>query len=592
MKKNVLLLVLDSLTADEFDDERYGETAMPFLHKLMERSTVADQFFSEGPHTEAGLHGIICGTNTLDYNGYLQRFSCNPRIIFDYFDEAGYDLHNMSWAGNFFPKRFEGKIKNYYTDGIEFPVMLFWRIGYYHELYQKGGLNEQDMNDLIDAYQDDFRICINFCEKKEKYRHAYDLVNERVRGFDLDGYASILREEYQKFIYDPKAYVLEDIKSGKHRKILQERGITGGNETDYDKLKRIEKRNARFLRSLKAKQIVSNLIDPGVQYGTLLKHLICWMCRKPHLYLGHYYTRLNMAKQFTISNMDRKGMDAVSLKTQFHFMAERLAECNREGRPFFFYAHPLSIHEPVEWFSFDADEYTVQQEINQAKKLIQKTRHYHGSYLYRLGMHYIDNCLQMLFSRLKENGLLDHTVVMITADHGTSLCSAPVRDGAYHNNCHSELYHIPMIIFEKGRKPEKIVGKWENRDIIPTLLDLCGINGDGFLQGQSMLHPQQIRKIAHSERTVSGAPALQHRDVIYAAWNDKYKIEYTVKLWDSFEEGRMTEAYDLIRDPLEKHNIVKKVKKEQIADLLQYLEKRHHNLRQNYMEFVKQRFYD
>lgn len=44
-KKNVLLLVLDSLTADEFEDEKYGEPAMPFLHQLMDNSVAAEQFF-------------------------------------------------------------------------------------------------------------------------------------------------------------------------------------------------------------------------------------------------------------------------------------------------------------------------------------------------------------------------------------------------------------------------------------------------------------------------------------------------------------------------------------------------------------------
>ena len=592
-KKNVLLLVLESLTADEFDNDKYGEQAMPFLMKLKEKSLHADHFFSEGPHTEAGLHGIICRTNTLDYNAYLQRFSCNPEIIYDYFDRAGYDLYNMSWAGNYFPKRFDEKLQTFFMDGIEFPHILTWRIGFYHEVYERGELNEEDIKDLIDAYEDDFRICINFYKNVDVKPESYELVKERIlkNPSELKEYVQALEVEYEIFKNAPQKYIIEDLKNGRVKDTLRERGFVQGNEVDYEKLKRIESKNKFFLNTLKRKQIISNLFDPNVLYLRLLRHTVKWLLKKPHMYMGHFYYRLQMSNQFDISKMKRFGLDCASLKKQFEYLACKLETANLSEKPWFFYTHPLSIHEPVEWFSYDKTEEEIQREINEAKRLLKHTKGYHGSYLYRLGMRYMDNCLRELFQNLKNKGLLDNTLIVITADHGTSQCSAPIRNSGFHNNCHSELYHIPFIIYENGVEGRSIEGKWENRDIIPTLLDICGIEGDDMLQGQSLVHPHEIRDIAHSERIGSGAPSLQHRDAIYVVWDENYKIEYEVKVYEEFEDGHLSAVYNLKEDPDEQCNIVKKHNKKDIIHLLEFARTRHFGLKKNYEIFLKNRIH-
>ena len=85
-----------------------------------------------------------------------------------------------------------------------------------------------------------------------------------------------------------------------------------------------------------------------------------------------------------------------------------------------------------------------------------------------------DNNLMELLDHLKENKMMNHTVIVFTADHGEMHGSHAVKGKGgflYENNI-----HVPLIIvhpdFGKGQRISSVTS---HIDLVPTLVDLAGI---------------------------------------------------------------------------------------------------------------------
>jgi phosphoglycerol transferase MdoB-like AlkP superfamily enzyme len=91
---------------------------------------------------------------------------------------------------------------------------------------------------------------------------------------------------------------------------------------------------------------------------------------------------------------------------------------------------------------------------------------------------YADWALKNLFDRLEEQGLLEETIVVITADH-TSL---PVRDLS-----HFDLMNIPLIIHALDIKPRIKETVGSQVDILPTVLGLLGIDVPYASMGRDLI---------------------------------------------------------------------------------------------------------
>lgn len=96
-----------------------------------------------------------------------------------------------------------------------------------------------------------------------------------------------------------------------------------------------------------------------------------------------------------------------------------------------------------------------------------------------------DNQLRMLLSELSNMGLLDNTIIVLTADHGEMMGAHGMKGKGgfmYENNI-----HVPLVIYH----PEYPGGRRTNSlsshlDIVPTVLGLAGAD-KGTLKGVSLL---------------------------------------------------------------------------------------------------------
>jgi arylsulfatase A-like enzyme len=98
---------------------------------------------------------------------------------------------------------------------------------------------------------------------------------------------------------------------------------------------------------------------------------------------------------------------------------------------------------------------------------------------------HIDAELRALFSELKSRGFLDHSIVVITSDHGEAFLEHGTT--SHGNTLYNEAIHVPLLLLVSGqatrldiRRPVSLV------DLGPTLLDLIGIAVPPFFEGGSL----------------------------------------------------------------------------------------------------------
>jgi arylsulfatase A-like enzyme len=164
---------------------------------------------------------------------------------------------------------------------------------------------------------------------------------------------------------------------------------------------------------------------------------------------------------------------------------------------------------------------------------------------------YMDACIQTLFTALESYGILDETIVVVTADHGETL---------YDHDCffdHHGLYdvtlHVPLILRYPGKIPagQRVAGYCQHYDLVPTLLELAGLQEEGYsFDGKSLM--PMVRGDVSS-----------HRSEFYiteCTWMRKHgwrtpQWKYFEALEPDFHFKPPVELYNLVEDPDENHNL-------------------------------------
>jgi choline-sulfatase len=117
---------------------------------------------------------------------------------------------------------------------------------------------------------------------------------------------------------------------------------------------------------------------------------------------------------------------------------------------------------------------------------------------YRANVAYTDAQIGRLLAALRDEGQLDHTIVVVTSDHGEGLGDHGLI--GHGRNLHDELVEIPLLIRAPGLPANRrLRGPAQLEDMMPTLLSLTGLpvppQLDGFdltpwLAGKSPASPR------------------------------------------------------------------------------------------------------
>ena len=194
--------------------------------------------------------------------------------------------------------------------------------------------------------------------------------------------------------------------------------------------------------------------------------------------------------------------------------------------------------------------------------------------LYDAELAYLDGRLGQLYDFLRQNQLLDDTLLIITSDHGENLGDHQMMD---HQYCvYDTLARLPLIVhyparFAAGVRRQDLV---QSVDLLPTFAELAGAADDSALrrvQGQSLLAAaprdfavtEYLAPQLHSFRRAGVEFDSKFSRQLRAIRTERYKY-----IWAS--DGA-DELYDLQADPDECHNLVE-VERETAVSLANQLQ--------------------
>ncbi|MBL8843360.1 MAG: sulfatase-like hydrolase/transferase [Planctomycetes bacterium] len=110
---------------------------------------------------------------------------------------------------------------------------------------------------------------------------------------------------------------------------------------------------------------------------------------------------------------------------------------------------------------------------------------------YLNAVHHLDSQLARVFDGLRERGLLDRTIVLVTGDHGEEF----MEKGRYghHSTFSEEQIRTPLLLRIPGQEPRAIDADSSHLDVVPTILRLLGATSDpaSYSLGTDLLGDRQ-----------------------------------------------------------------------------------------------------
>lgn len=171
----------------------------------------------------------------------------------------------------------------------------------------------------------------------------------------------------------------------------------------------------------------------------------------------------------------------------------------------------------------------------------------------------LDNAIGQVLAALEDSGQADRTVVIFTSDHGDSLGD---RGMLGKRSFYEEVSKVPMLISVPWLTGEgrRIAGSFGHVDLVPTILDLMGVEPPEHLQGRSRVDVLSGNAVLdgdvfmqwHGGRaTISlGDDAVERMSTV------EWRSVVTQDRWKlNLSNGDQCELYNLNEDPLELSNL-------------------------------------
>ena len=169
--------------------------------------------------------------------------------------------------------------------------------------------------------------------------------------------------------------------------------------------------------------------------------------------------------------------------------------------------------------------------------------------LYDSGIYYLDSVIKRLVDYLEKNKKLDKSIIIITSDHGEEFWEHKDLEkeffydprgiyGCGHgHHFFQEIISIPLIIYGSNIGKRVIKERVSLVDIVPTILNIIGVNELVEYDGENVFNMTKSRLIV-SEENAYGYERL-------SIFFDKYKMIYS-------PHDRIKWFFDLVEDPEER----------------------------------------
>lgn len=239
----------------------------------------------------------------------------------------------------------------------------------------------------------------------------------------------------------------------------------------------------------------------------------------------HRY-RPTMIGDFDVLHLDgEREWTADQLTDQTIAYLDRLPK----DRPEFMWVHYMDVHMPREGhpeYGFGNSDVDV----------------------YDAEVKYSDAAVGRLLDHMKATGMLDDSIVFITADHGEAFLEHGTRD--HSNKPYADNSHIPLVVLAPGLEGKRVKELTGLVDVAPTALAYAGLPIPDVYRGIDLVGAARSGAVP-SRPMVSETPRNGIEAIFYAwaymEW--PYKYVYDVK-------GNIHELYDLSTDPMEQRNLI------------------------------------
>jgi len=261
------------------------------------------------------------------------------------------------------------------------------------------------------------------------------------------------------------------------------------------------------------------------------------------------------------------GLTAVFLGfTKNYEDAEAITKCafswlnKHKDFPFFLWLHYMDLHEP--YLIFDAKferKYSKKisrlSQVKFLKDTAQKEVRPKGirgiTDIYDDKLSYVDHNIEKLFHYLNREGLTDHTLIILTSDHGQEFLDHGCL--GHTARFYDEHLHIPLLLSGPDIKSQVNSSLVSLLDIAPTILNFYGIAAPKDYRGHNLLStPTKRLIISEASHNEEGVYISGHK--IFASKFRTYSIR--TEKWKYIRGKKQCELYNLEKDPKETKNVI------------------------------------
>jgi arylsulfatase A-like enzyme len=186
-----------------------------------------------------------------------------------------------------------------------------------------------------------------------------------------------------------------------------------------------------------------------------------------------------------------------------------------------------------------------------------------------------DHFFGEILSALRDRGRLERTVVAVVADHGEEfLDHGEMGHGV---SMWTETLRVPFVLRAPGLVPGVHRGRVSLLDVVPTLVDLAGIEAPTGFEGRSLVGELEDGGTRFSSRPVFAhlftQPVRLDRDLMaertftgdLAVLQDQWKL--VVRDYGGHADGGAS-LFDLRNDPGERHDVAN-LHPERVAEMIE-----------------------
>lgn len=528
---------------------------------------------------------LLTGDGLLDKGGYLFKFKYRDTVM-KFFKNNGYKTYLNHYYPLINPSQvFNGLTEKKYGGFFAFDQLWSYRLSWYAPIFEKGNLTDNEKNMIVEFIEDNFEFSLKQLNQwvnddgEMRILKQYSIINNPQDCIDQ------IQKEYNVFKNDRIAYTEAILTQQLNHPFFKLPSPTVNKKVTEEQIQWFKdqyKHTFDRIYELNKKRNLKNMKFP---FNRFMKHVVSKELYEAKQIVAMYKNAIYDSDLFErVGDQYPDFKAAVSMR---RFIDDGLEwiDSNESEEPFMMYLHVDDAHSPEIFFSIEENRKEVlNQEFEAINHYLDSLKaNYYGNLASDLSLVYCDLCLKHLFESLDERGMLENTIIAITADHGFSYSYRPIRT-VYVNNEHYENYNIPFVLYGKdiGSREEKEMFH-SSMDIVPTLIDAAGLMIPEGMRGKSMLS-EVGREYATVEYMGGGCPDMLRRKMILGVRTNNYFVVIKINVLEEFGDYELDQVYDLAKDPDEFVNLSKNIDVNKISYEIDLIHQRFDEIKKDFKE--------